>query len=300
MLSRKRLSPSRRTALYEFDGGSMTCVVKEYWRDPECDEATACMRARHESERLTLFERLGLCTSADRTARILSARIQPPPAIALEYIEGIDLATLIKKMLAKTSAAECLTAPLMAAARCLARIHRVRHAAIDVSRSSSDSYPQSILDALRAGSVIEEKKLNRLARLVSRAQSALSISHCRLIHGDANPSNFIIQPSGFAVAIDLERAGNGDPHVDAGFLVADVIHLSKQYGDPATAGELASVFRHTYNGYACQPLDPTREAFFTAIGLLRIARNGWLEMPHRRRLIRQAEGFLAAFCLVDD
>ncbi|GAB4346056.1 MAG: hypothetical protein Kow0099_26950 [Candidatus Abyssubacteria bacterium] len=279
----RRLSPSHRPALYQFDNGALF-VVKEYWRDPECDPALALLRARRETKRFALCRQVDLCGKPDRTASLLASRSRPPAALAVEYVEGSNLGRLIRHALKENSNPSSPFLAAAAVARCLAHIHSVSNPPIAASPSSNKTYPDKIIAALNG---IMNEELQQAAGLLRSARNKLSLSNNRLIHGDANPTNFIIEPSGAAVAIDLERLGRGDPHIDIGFLLADFIHMAQHNGKPHAAEELADAFRVSYKNHA--PIDPPRELYFTALGLLRIARNPWHNPSHRAWLITQAQ-----------
>jgi aminoglycoside phosphotransferase (APT) family kinase protein len=218
---------------------------------------------------------------------MLESRSEPPAALALEYVQGVNLGSLIRRGLKKSLNPSPPFSAATAVARCLAHIHSVSTPRIGITSSCEETYPDKIIETLGG---LTGGKVRPLALLLRSARERLSLSSDRLVHGDANPTNFIVEPSGTAVAIDLERLGRGDPHLDIGFLLADFIHMASHCGQPKAAAELAEAFRAAYK----PPIDSARERYFTALGLLRIARNPWHTPFHRDWLIARAERLLSA------
>lgn len=119
-----------------------------------------------------------------------------------------------------------------------------------------------------------------------------------LVHGDATPTNFILHPQDGVTAIDLERMHSGDPMYDIGMFAAELKHhfalriLDAQASEPY----IGQFYRRYCGAYAHSESlfrkMTFRGRFFMALGELRIARNPWLPMGHRRWLVQEARGCL--------
>lgn len=87
--------------------------------------------------------------------------------------------------------------------------------------------------------------LDRLAWLADKAKAPLPQAHSRLTLSDTHPGNFIIQPNGDAVFVDLEKPAYSSPTIDLAHAVIGV-----------AAG---------WDPVACMQLTPTdRQAFIDA------------------------------------
>jgi hypothetical protein len=103
------------------------------------------------------------------------------------------------------------------------------------------------------------------------------------------------------IAIDLERMKRADRVFDVGRIAGELQHFYLQAtGDKFGAEPFIG---HFLWEYACH--FPDRERAFRSITsrvpfqmgltLLRIARNDWIDAPHRQRLIQQAKVILRTF-----
>ena len=115
-----------------------------------------------------------------------------------------------------------------------------------------------------------------------------------LVHGDATPSNFFFGDGMHVITFDLERVMRIDRVFDVGRLAAELQHFFlRSTGNKYTAEPFIG---HFLWEYACH--FPDREQTFAAVNarvpfymgtnLLRIARNGYLDMDYRHKLIDEA------------
>jgi hypothetical protein len=114
-----------------------------------------------------------------------------------------------------------------------------------------------------------------------------------IVHGDATPTNFLFQGEK-VTGIDLERMKWADRCWDLGFVAAELKHhFAWRMGDGWAAepfiGHFLWQYAIHYNGdteffYAISRKLP----LYMALGLLRIARNRWLDKPYRSSLLREA------------
>lgn len=113
-----------------------------------------------------------------------------------------------------------------------------------------------------------------------------------IVHGDATPTNFLFNGD-HVTAIDLERMKWADRCWDLGFVAAELKHHFLWRGGDKWAAE--PFIGHFLWEYAANyPGDhffhtlTTRIPLYMALGLMRIARNTWLDEPYRRELIAEA------------
>ena len=115
-----------------------------------------------------------------------------------------------------------------------------------------------------------------------------------IVHGDATPTNFLFDGER-VTAIDLEMMKWADRCWDLGFVAAELKHhFAWRMGD-AWAAEF--FIGHFLREYAANYGADTRFfctitqklPLFMALGLLRIARNQWLDEPYRKNLLMEAE-----------
>src|ERR1019366_3746823 len=107
------------------------------------------------------------------------------------------------------------------------------------------------------------------------------------VHGDATPSNFLFGDGLSVIAIDLERMRRADRVFDLGRIARELQHLYLQRtGNKYPPEPFISPFLWEY---ACHFPDRSRAfqsitgriPFQMALTLLRIARNSWVDEPHR-------------------
>jgi aminoglycoside phosphotransferase (APT) family kinase protein len=290
---RTRLPSSHRTVRCSLRHGGeeiTVFVLKEYFRDPGIAPKERGTRARREMRSFRTLESMGLCEGTRRAVRLLAGRHREPAALAVEYVKGIDVASLLKRAAPSTASAQDITAAeraLKNVAGLLARFHAVSESAMPIWKSRLRAYPSRLLHAIAADGVIDEDQYTAFSALLKDFADILANRSPRLVHGDANPTNFMALPGDGAVAIDLERMGSCDPAIDLGFLAADVIHLMGQYGGSTVrARELAAALHEGYRAHGGGEITPKGEGLFLAMGLWRIARNGWLDWRRRRWLAR--------------
>lgn len=115
-----------------------------------------------------------------------------------------------------------------------------------------------------------------------------------LVHGDANPTNFLWDEDDYLTVIDLERLSWGDRAFDLGFVAAELKHLFWYHSGDSYAGE--PYIQHLYASYFnCLRVGTddfasltTRGRFYMGCIEMRIARNTWLDLGYRRKLAADA------------
>ncbi len=262
-------------------------------QDGEPELRTALMwREFHNLERVRA---LGLDAPPHCVVRPLAASEAHHCILVEEYVPGIDLDTHVREAIHSGQGGP-LTARLTEVARFLADLH-------DRSRTEEGPDPQKALgsldrylDQLAYWNVISGAERERFERLRARwADSGLLATGRQvLVHGDATPVNFIHDGEHNVTAIDLERLWPGDPAEDLGCLVAELKHLFFWYAHETWDSE--PCIQHVYGIYKSYERGgedfgrlTTRGRFHMGCVLLRIARNSWLDLDYRRRLVEKAE-----------
>jgi aminoglycoside phosphotransferase (APT) family kinase protein len=113
-----------------------------------------------------------------------------------------------------------------------------------------------------------------------------------IVHGDATPTNFLFNGDQ-VTAIDLERMKWADRCWDLGFVAAELKHhFMWRAGDKWAAepfiGHFLWEYAANYEGERFFHALTSKIPLYMALGLLRIARNTWLDEPYRRELIAEA------------
>lgn len=115
-----------------------------------------------------------------------------------------------------------------------------------------------------------------------------------LVHGDANPTNFLWDEDNYLTVIDLERLSWGDRAFDLGFVAAELKHLFWYHSGNSFASE--PYIQNLYGSYfdlLPSPADDftsltTRGRFYMGCIEMRIARNTWLDLGYRQNLAADA------------
>jgi aminoglycoside phosphotransferase (APT) family kinase protein len=145
------------------------------------------------------------------------------------------------------------------------------------------------------GGAMTRDELKEMDRLIDQACShkLIKSAHASLVHGDANPSNFLYDPCSMYV-IDMESSRFMDPVYDLGMMSGELCHFAMLYGhDPHKADPFIG---HLYWMYAGNFKDQLgtfisltkRNPLYMANSLLRIARHPFFSLEYKRRLAYHA------------
>jgi aminoglycoside phosphotransferase (APT) family kinase protein len=151
------------------------------------------------------------------------------------------------------------------------------------------------------------EKLNRVGRLHGKHVSSLVDNWLSrdfmwadkevMLHGDSTPSNWMFNGD-VLTAIDLERMRYGDRMYDVGMIIGEMQHMFRMYsGSRYNAEPFITYFLKQYASHfpdrrATFRSITARLPFYTALTLLRIARNHWISHAHAVGLVRSAEKIL--------
>jgi hypothetical protein len=183
-------------------------------------------------------------------------------------------------------------------ARFFARLHRNSDSGRPVSPNLPQWYLDTLLQALNdklKGIYDQQREIRDLASTWWNRDGMFN-DHEVLVHGDATPTNFLFHQQK-VTGIDLEKMKWADRCWDLGFMAAELKHHFMWRADDAQRAEpfighflweYASAFGDTGIFYRIT----RRLPFYMALGLLRIARNDWLNEGYRYKLIGEAKGCL--------
>jgi hypothetical protein len=145
------------------------------------------------------------------------------------------------------------------------------------------------------GGAFTPEELDNMGHIIDEACSSHILANVKktLIHGDANPSNFLYR-HGRLYVIDMERSGYKDPVYDLGLIAGELFHYAMQYsGDPYRADPFIGHLYWIYSGNYRDQLGTfirltKRNPLYMANSLLRIARHPYFTLQYKRRLAYQA------------
>ncbi len=178
------------------------------------------------------------------------------------------------------------------------------------TRRHSRIKPSGIRDELKKharqaclGGALTRDELKGMESLIDEACSLRFIRDARrsLVHGDANPSNFLYS-GGRLYVIDMERAGYRDPAYDLGMMAGELFHYAMKYGgNPYKADPFIGHLYWTYAGNFKDQLGTfirltKRNPLYMANSLLRIARHPFFSLKYKRRLAYHAMECLKSLC----
>ncbi|HDS46143.1 MAG TPA: aminoglycoside phosphotransferase family protein [Methanomicrobia archaeon] len=172
-------------------------------------------------------------------------------------------------------------------------LHRTSETQRHVSPALAQQYLDKVLKSLQHGPLRPSDR-DTIKKHAARWWTASEIftDHEVTVHGDATPTNFFFHHQE-VVGIDLEKLKPADRCWDLGFFAAELKHhFMWRLGDRWAAEPFIGHFLWVY---AVTLGDPqffytiTRKLpLYMSLGLLRIARNTWLDEPYRSSLLQEA------------
>jgi hypothetical protein len=165
---------------------------------------------------------------------------------------------------------------------------------------SAQEYLNSTADGLVYWQTITPEERGYFDEVCARwsQSNLLQPPHEVVIHGDANPTNFLWNDDNYLTVIDLEKLSWGDCAFDLGCVAAELKHLFWCHSGNASRSE--PYIQHLYaRYYDCLPPGmedfaslTTRGRFYMGCIEMRIARNTWLDLGYRRSLVKDAKACL--------
>ncbi|MFC4907093.1 phosphotransferase family protein [Actinomadura gamaensis] len=249
---------------------------------------------RQEFQGIRLVRRLGLDRPPLRAVRPLAVNSELGCLLVEEFVSGDDLYAAIRDAALEGAHAE-LDGALAAVARFLAMLHDRSPTGPPDDGREPVAYLEKITRQLLAWRVITLSQAEDLRRLQRtwRADGVLTGAPEVLVHGDATPTQFLFGDDGLVV-IDFEKLHHADRAADIGRLAGELKHLFARSTEDAWASEphIQSFYREYHRAAVPEAGDfgslTERARFHMGCSELRIARNPWEEIGHRRWLTREA------------
>ncbi|GAB4108621.1 MAG: hypothetical protein Kow001_06620 [Acidobacteriota bacterium] len=302
LLEMLSLDPARPIYLCRDCPSGARLVCKFFGERPDLPLQECRDLLRHEYRCLRSLRPLGFENGPYRVVQPLNTAEELSCLLTEEYVPGRSLDHYIAKA-CHEGQAERLHRKLALLAGFLARLHTATWSRVQRNFSRIAEAFRSILRVLEAAGVAESAvagSLNELSYQWEAQRRMWPAGSCR-VHGDVTPTNFIVDGDQLT-AIDLERMQMADPAYDVGMFMAELRHhfaLRIQNADGAESfiGEFLRCYvRAVGEGTEFFSDLSFRSRFFMALGELRIARNEWLPMGHRRWLVEEARRCLSQEC----
>jgi len=164
-----------------------------------------------------------------------------------------------------------------------------------ISAALPQSYLTKLLDSLSKWSLdpVERATIEAYAARWWNRDEVWTTDREVIVHGDATSTNFVINRQE-VTGIDLEKMKWADRCWDLGFIAAELKHhFMWRMGDKWAAepfiGHFLWQYAASYKDGQFFSILTRKIPLYMALGLLRIARNSWLDDQHRRNLISEAE-----------
>jgi aminoglycoside phosphotransferase (APT) family kinase protein len=284
--------------LYE-ECHSNTQVVGKFFLSDGHDTARATQKMLQEFENLQLLRGYGLAGYPHHVVRPLGTNAWLNSVLVEEYTAGIPLSTFVNDAIHRGES-QPLFAKLTALAYFLATLHNRTANGQGVDFSQDCAYLDRLVSKLQSQQLIGAWDSDELHWLRDRWREKPRMweDNQVIVHGDATPSNLLFGRGLSVIAIDLERMKRADRCFDLGRIAGELQHYFLQAGRNKHAAE--PFIGHFLWEYACH--FPDRDSAFRsitgrlpfqmALTLLRIARNSWVSVSQRRRLIEEAKTIL--------
>lgn len=291
-----RLSGSHLVYLIHDNRSHKRFILKSF-HAPGLPSSIADQRMNKEYGRLKKFESLGFDESWFKVVKPLGKN-ESGQFFVEKYVSGESLGSTIRKAFEKNDRA-ALYDQLTIFAGYLALVHKKTRRSSHVRMAYVRKELHEHLGQSCAAGALGPRELEKTKLLADRAccYSFIRDAHRCLVHGDANPSNFLFEDSRMHV-IDVERSGYKDPVYDLGMMAGELFHYAMQYaGNPYKADPFIGHMYWVYAGnftdqYAKFLAITKRNPLYMANSLLRISRNSGLTDAHRKRL-----AYYASECL---
>ncbi len=289
-----RLGCRRPVCLFVERAKNIMVVGKCFKRwDIPLEEASLEMEKEYLNLKL-LRDRYGMNKDPNRVVNVLGESRELSALLVTEKAPGETLDHYIAKGIYDGQAQE-LFSKLGHLARFFVHLHRSTETDRPVSPDVPQWYLDKLLNSVTDGLLCLEER-NGIEKDAARWWDEGSIfaqDREVVVHGDATPTNLLFQDEN-VIAVDLESMKWADRCWDLGFIAAELKHhfmwrtADRWSGEPFIGHFLWQYAVH--KGDARFFYSTTRKLpLYMALGLLRIARNHWLDKPYRKRLIEEAE-----------
>ncbi len=290
-----RLPASHHVCLYE-DRRSQTRIIGKFFGGvPDHSPATAFHYMEREFNNLTYLRSIGFNGYPHYAARPLGQNASLHHVLVEEYCYGTPLAEFIVNAV-QHGARDILFQKLTALAYFLASLHNrtASDSTVDFNKDCNyfDRIMRQLTNAGRMG--WEEAQAFYHFKDQWRAKACMWEDRHVLVHGDVTPPNILFGDGLWVIVIDLERLTLADRAFDLGRVTGELQHFFLQLtGDKGLAEPFIG---HFLWEYACHFPDRNtafaaitrRIPFYSALTLLRIARNSWINADYSRQLLHAA------------
>ncbi len=286
--------------LYE-ECNSRTQVVGKFFLSGGHDTGDAVHRMRQEFDNLELLRSYGLAGYPHHVVRPLGTNAWLNSILVEEYAAGVPLSAYVDDAIHQ-GRSEPLFAKLTALAYFLATLHNRTANGQGVDFHQDCAYLDRLVRKLQKQHVVGDRDADELYWLRDRwrGKPRMWEDNQVLVHGDATPSNLLFGRGLSVIAIDLERMKRADRTFDLGRIAGELQHYFLQATGQTQSAE--PFVGHFLWEYACHFPDrgrafhaiTARLPFQMALTLLRIARNSWVSLLQRGRLVEQARIVLRA------
>lgn len=288
----KRLRGSHQVYLIRDPRSHRKFILKSF-HSPGLPSSVSDRRMNKEYRRLKMFHRLGIDESWFDVVRPLG-KSDSGQFFVEEYVHGQALGEFMKKAFVDGDD-KALYDKLAMFSGYMALLHKKTRRSSRVRMAYVRKELHEHLEQSHMAGSMDRPQLQKARPLVDHACAYPMIRDVRrcLVHGDANPSNFLFN-DGRMYVIDVERSGYRDPVYDMGMMAGELFHYAMLYtGNPYRAdpfiGHMYWVYAGNFSDQYAKFLQITRRnPLYMANSLLRISRNSSLAVEYRRRLAYHA------------
>jgi serine/threonine protein kinase len=255
----------------------------------------AWLEADNEYSNLKLLrDQLEMDEGSDRVVAPLGENRELSALLVTEKARGQTLDHYIARAIFEQQHQD-LFQTLSHLARFFVKLHEAGKSGRALSPECPRFYFNTLLDSLSLGPLdcAKRNRIEKCADLWWEKEEVFASDKETIVHGDANPTNFFFDNES-VTAIDLESMKQVDRCWDLGFIAAELKHHFMWRTGDARAAEL--FIGHFLWEYAIDYGDTNffyvitqKIPLYMAIGLLRIARNLYLDESYRKHLILEAK-----------
>ena len=295
-----RLHGTNEVYSYQEKYSAVRIVCKFYGSRFNSDPGRAALVAQREFDNLHTLRSYNLVGSPHHVVRPFGVHPDINCVLAVEHYAGEELTQAIRL------ATHChddayLFWRLKALAYFLATQHNRTANGDDIDFGAECDHFDPIIRKLLERSRIGKSEAEEFSWLrgLWRDRPQMWQDRQVLLHGDANPGNFLFGKGLRVCAIDLERMRRGDRAFDVGRVAGKLQHAFMAATTHKNRAEpFISYFLHEYSSHLTDSSNTfdcitARTPFYMGLNLLRIARHGHISEACGRRLVRQAKRLLA-------
>jgi len=286
-----RLSGTNLVYKYAEERTGRTVIGKFY----SFDRPDKAAKLEAEYANLSLARTLGFTSPPMDVVRPVGRETRVGLGVLIDYVDGRDLDHYIRRAICE-GRTERLFRKLESLAVFLVELHKRTTTDVRLDLDHPVEYFDKVVARLVEKGVVDIARALGLLRLRDAwlEREVMVADRVVMLHGDATPTNFIFPGGRGVVAIDLERMRPGDRMYDVGMVAGELkhaflLHTGDRYAsEPYISYFLREYARRAGGGERTYRAVVRRNPFFMAMTELRIARNNWLSLRYRRKLVREA------------